>query len=161
MDEYIQNAIDTRRDTVMNYFSVPDERKAEVDAIFSGMEELGNTCKDVAEFEQRLAADPLNAKYMELFQTLKPSKAAVAGAVRDSYASRYSSKKNIAKDVADVVETEVIGRATQKARHEAYMEQEEFLRENVPGYLEAKTAANTAGMIGRLFGRRKKKDPEE
>lgn len=155
MDEYIKNAIDTRRDTVINYFSVPDDRKAEVEAIFTGMEKLGNSCKDVAEFEQRLAADPLNAKYMELFQTLKPSKAAVAGAVRNSYAARYRDKKNIAKDVADVVDTEVIGRVTQKARHEAYMEREEFLREEVPGYLEAKTAMNTAGMIGRLFGKRK------
>ena len=155
MDQYVKGCIETRRESLENYFLIPDDRREEIEAVFAEMEQLGETCADAAEFEQKFAASPTNQKYMDLFQTLKPDPKAVAGAVKDSVSQRYADKKNLVKDVAEMAAFEVKQEVIQPLRHEAYLEREEFLRENVPGYMEAKTAANTAGLLKGLFGKKK------
>lgn len=161
MDQYVKGCIDTRRESLENYFLVPADRREEIDAIFGEMEALGETCSDAAEFEQKLAASPVNQKYMDLFQTLKPDPKAVAGAVKDSVKERYSDKKNIVKDVADFAAYEVKQEVVMPMRREAYQQRQEFLRENVPGYMKARQAADVARVAKGLFGRRKQKEAQK
>lgn len=155
MDEYVKGCIDTRRESLENYFLIPADRQDEVDAVFAEMEQIGETCGDAAEFEQKLTTSPVNQKYMDLFQTLKPDPKAVAGAMKDSVKQRYSDKKNIAKDAAEFVAYEVKQEVIMPMRREAYQERQEFLRENVPGYMEARQAKDMAGMLKGLFGKKK------
>ena len=156
MDEYIKGCIDARRDSLENYYLIPADMQDEVDGIFAEMEALGESCSDTAEFESRLASHPVNQKYMSLFTTLKPDPKAVAGAMKDGLKQRYSVKKNIAKDAAEFVAYEVKQEVIQPMRHEAYEQRKEFLRDNVPGYMEVRQAADMAGMLKGLFGKKKK-----
>ncbi len=156
MDEYVKGCIDTRRDSLEQYFLIPEDRREEIDAIFAEMEAIGEASADAAQFEQALAQSPVNQKYMDLFQTLRPDPKSVAGAMKDSLDARYSDKKNIVKDAADMVAMEVKTEVIQPMRHEAYEQRKEFLRNNVPGYMEARQAADMAGVVGRLFKKKKK-----
>ena len=159
MDQYVKACVDTRRDSLEQYFLIPDDRREEIDGIFAEMEALAETCKDTAEFEQKLAASPINQKYMDLFATLKPDPKAVAGATKDSLKERYSDKKNIAKDVGGAVATEFKQRVIMPMRHEAYEERKEFLRDNVPGYMETRQAIDIGRSVKGLFGMGKDADP--
>ncbi len=70
MDDQIKLSIDGRRTAFENAYEFTPEAKAKVADLFKDIEALGKSCKDSADFEAKLAASPLNQKYINLFTEL-------------------------------------------------------------------------------------------
>ncbi|MBR4388312.1 MAG: hypothetical protein IKT00_03935 [Prevotella sp.] len=56
----------SRRQILDNNYRLPPEGTAEVDALFSKMEQLAMQCGDQATFEQQMATSPLSQEYNNL-----------------------------------------------------------------------------------------------
>ena len=67
MDEYVKQSIDSRKQAIFNTYELNDEMQKKVDKLFTEIEKLGKSCKDVGEFESEFAKSPLNQQYMDLF----------------------------------------------------------------------------------------------
>lgn len=71
MDKYVEASIKARKDAIFNSFNVDDEGMLKkIDELFAEINELGASCKDASEFENKFAASPLNQKYMDIFTEL-------------------------------------------------------------------------------------------
>lgn len=159
MDEYIRNSIATRKKTVDDYYKVPANMQETYDALFRDMEELGESCADVAEFETKFAAGPLNQRYMDLFTKLKPN----MGKVKDSYKEYLASdegKEALADSLRDTAETEMRIMAddlTKDILDEIAPDRHTIWRNSVFGHIEdAVEGVNAAKRIGGFLKNRKK-----
>ena len=155
MDEYIRNSINARKASITDYYTIPDDVKGEVDGVFARMEELGEEASDVAEFEQKLAASPVNEEYMGLFAKLTVKKEVVAGAMKESLKLRAEDKDLVKEDIESDLKY-AAERMSQPIRHEAYEVRKRWARENIPGYSEAEQISNAAGMFRNALGKGKK-----
>ena len=74
MDELIKNSINSRKDSIFTVYNVKDEKLLkEIDNLFKEMESLGAKCKDLVDFESKLASSPLSQKYIDLFAKIAQS----------------------------------------------------------------------------------------
>ena len=67
MNEQVKYSINARKKAIVDSYKVNAEQKKEIDDLFLEIENLGETCKDSGEFENKLAASPLNQKYIDMF----------------------------------------------------------------------------------------------
>jgi hypothetical protein len=67
MDEYVKQSIESRKNAIFAAYDVKGELLKKVEVLFAEMEKLGASCKDVGDFEAKLAASPLNQQYLDLF----------------------------------------------------------------------------------------------
>ena len=84
MDKYVKQSIDSRRDAIKASFEVDAGAQKKIDALFSEIEKLGESCKNAGEFETEFQKSPLNQKYMDLFTEIatdSATKTAAKGAV--------------------------------------------------------------------------------
>lgn len=70
MDDQIKLSIDGRKAAFENTYELTPDAKKKIDALFKEIEALGKECKDSPDFEAKLAASPLNQKYIDLFTEL-------------------------------------------------------------------------------------------
>ena len=82
----MKQSIESRKNAIFAAYNVEGELLKKVEALFAEMEKLGASCKDVGDFEAKLAASPLNQKYLDLFTEIAKgevakttAKGAVAG----------------------------------------------------------------------------------
>ena len=59
--------IAVRRNSLYDYFNLPEKNKAEAEAVFDKMRALAADCPDQGVFETRLLQSPVNREYMDLF----------------------------------------------------------------------------------------------
>ena len=71
MDNIIQNSIDARKNAIFNAYDIIDSNILEkVEQLFEKMNTLGMECKDIMEFESKLASSSLNQEYIDLFTSI-------------------------------------------------------------------------------------------
>lgn len=153
MDEYIKQSIKSRKDAFAMSFEVGEGMQKKIDALFSEIEKLGASCRDVGEFEAEFQKSPLNQKYMDLFTEIATESAGkqAAGQVAKSMAT--GAVEGIARNaLGGVVPTRasVNQAATDVAR-----------RVPVLGdAIDISQKAGYAAYLGGLFKSRKKKNDE-
>lgn len=159
MDGYIKQSISTRRDAIEAFYGAGAEGKKKVADLFDEIEELGDKCKDVGEFEAEFAKSPLNQKYLDLFTELS-----IAGAGASGDATR-----NRASVVVDGVVEGVADRALDEAKWavlptRAVVHQKAYDEvRKVPGLgdaIDIGGKASYAMHLGKLFKSRKEKQDE-
>jgi hypothetical protein len=84
MDEYVKQSIESRRNAIFAAYDVKGELLKKVEALFAEMEKLGASCKDVGDFEAKLAGSPLNQKYLDLFTEIATNSTAKTAAPKAS-----------------------------------------------------------------------------
>ena len=80
----MKQSIESRKNAIFAAYNVEGELLAKVEKIFSEMEELGASCKDVGDFEAKLVASPLNQKYLDLFTEIATNSTAKVAAPKSS-----------------------------------------------------------------------------
>ena len=70
MDDQIKLSIDGRKAAFESTYELTPDAKKKIDSLFKEIEALGKECKDSPDFEAKLAASPLNQKYINLFTEL-------------------------------------------------------------------------------------------
>lgn len=74
MDNIIKQSINSRKEAFTNAYDIKDEKIInKIDDLFKRVEELGNECKDIMEFETKFASSPLNTEYTNLFTEIASS----------------------------------------------------------------------------------------
>ena len=112
MDEYILNAIDIRKTSIFDYYEVKDSKiLAEIDQLFSEINNLGALSKDVSDFEQKFANSELNNKYMDLL-----TKISLNCPLKADYKEKVFEKE----DVTDYLKQEVKEEAEYMAKTGAF-----------------------------------------
>ena len=163
MEKGIEKSIQTRKQSIYDYYSILERDKEKVEKVFSDMEHLGEECKNVAEFERRLAESPINREYMDLFKILKVKKSFAAKSMAQSYKSAMADPETRRQAVKDEVKY-AIDSATHPARVRA---NDAMMKElyNTPVVGDLITASNSLGVLGRLIGkfknRKNKKENDE
>ncbi len=159
MDEYIRNSIEARKKSIDDYYDIPEDMAGEVEAVFAGMYELGESSFDVGDFEAKLATSPINEAYMGLFARLTVRPSVVSDAMKQSVKMRLEDKEQVKEDIADELRY-AADRLAQPLRHQAYEARRDWARDNIPGYGTAEQIGNTASVVKKLFGRGKKDDTD-
>ena len=150
MDEYIKQSIDARRNAFSASFEISAKMQEKIDALFAEIEKLGAKCKDVGEFEAEFSKSPLNQKYMDMFTEIATGATAKTVAKGAAVGSVQSAAEQALRNVVP----------TRAAVHQkAYDEVRK-----VPGLgnaIDISEKASYAMHLGKLFGKRKKKDEED
>lgn len=163
MESGIEKSIQTRKQSIYDYYSVPENDKEKVEKVFWDMEQLGNECKDAMEFERKLAESFINQEYMDLFKVLKVKKSFVTKTMAQSYKTAMSDPETRRQAVKDDIKY-AIDSATQPARVRANdaMMQELY---GTPVVGDVIMASRGLGMMGRIIGkfknRKNKKENDE
>lgn len=142
-------------------YEVSTEMQKKINALFGEIEEFGAECKDVGDFETQFAASPLNQKYLDLFTEVAVNSQAKVAVPK-------VSKNEIGKMMAGGA---VFGAAVSALDQiiddnivptRAAVNQE--LTDTVRGapvlgdIMDVSEKAGYAAHLGKLFGKKKKKD---
>jgi len=163
MEKGIEKSIETRKQSIYDYYSIPEKERERVEKVFSDMKKLGEECKDVTEFERRLSESDINQEYMDLFKVLTVKKSFVTKTMAQSYKSAMSDPETRRQAVKDEVKY-AIDSATQPARVRA---NDAMMGElySTPIVGDVIMASRGLGMVGRLIGkfknRKNKKSDDE
>ena len=158
MDEYVKQSIESRKNAIFAAYNVEGELLKRVEALFAEMEKLGTSCKDVGDFEAKLAASPLNQKYLDLFTEIATNSMVKTSAPK-------TSTKGIGKMVAGGVVAGVAESAAEQALHKvvptraAVNQKATDAVRGVPVVSDAIDIGQKASYVahlGKLFGRKKK-----
>ena len=104
MDQYVKNSIDARKKVIDDYYTIPADKEELVSSLFDEMSAMGETCKDVAEFETRFQTE-FSERYNGLFAQLKIKPSIAANAMKESIKQKGS--KGVAADAAGMAATEL------------------------------------------------------
>lgn len=80
----MKQSIESRKNAIFAAYDVKGELLKKVEALFAEMEKLGASCKDVGDFEAKLAGSPLNQKYLDLFTEIATNSTAKVAAPKAS-----------------------------------------------------------------------------
>ena len=151
MDKYIEASIKARKDAIFNSYDVTDKKMVKkIDDLFDEINRLGQSSKDVTEFESKFAASPLNQKYMDIFTELAQTSAAVN--VAGSFAKQAATGAATNAIRGAVMNT--VGDAVPTSRAAAHQKVMDVARD-IPGVGEALEVKQYADLFGRF---KKKKD---
>ena len=144
MDKLIKQSIDARKNAFLASYKVDAEMQKKIDALFAGIDKLGEKCKDVGEFETEFQKSPLNQQYLDLFTEIA-TKGATKNAMKGAAIGAVQSVAEQA--LRNVVPTRAA--VHQKAYDEA---------RKIPGVgdaIDAAEKASYAGHLAKLFGKKK------
>ncbi|MBR3323994.1 hypothetical protein IKG24_00425 [Candidatus Saccharibacteria bacterium] len=149
MDSSIKASIDARKNAITNAYKLDEKTKKEVDDLFVRIEKLGAECKDAGEFENKLAASPLNQEYINMF-----TKVATADA---STAATQDIAKQMVTNAAEGAIRNAVGSTIPTTRAAVNQKVYDAARD-IPGVGDAIDIGQKASYIkhlGKVFGRRK------
>ncbi len=145
MDKLVKQSIDARKAAYANSFKIDVGTQKKIDALFVEIENMGEKCKDVGEFEAEFQKSPLNQKYMDLFTEIATKSAAKNIAKGATVGAMQSAAEQALRNVVP----------TRAAVHQkAYDE-----ARKIPGVGDAINIAEKASYgahLAKLFGRKKK-----
>lgn len=150
MDKYVEVSIKARKDGIFNAYEVTDAGTLKkIEDLFSEIDALGRSSKDVSEFETKFAASPLNQKYMDIFTELAKTQATanVAGSFAKQAATGVAT--NVAREVVQNATGGVVP-TSRAAAHQKVMD----VARDIPGVGEALEIKQQVD----FFGMFKKKD---
>lgn len=108
MDKYIKQSIDSRKTALSANYNIDSKQQKAIDNLFQKIEELGNKCQDVGDFEAKFAASPLGQQYLDLFTEIATNSQAKTTAPKPS-------KSGIGKMVAAGTAAGIAESATDQA----------------------------------------------
>lgn len=159
MDKYIKQSIDARKNALSANYSINSSQQKSIDSLFAKIEDLGNKCKDVGDFEAAFAASPLNQQYLDLFTAIATNSQAKASVPQ-------VSKSEIGKTVAGGTAVGIAESAADQAidavvptRAAVHQKASDAVR-NVPvlgDVVDAGQKTSYMAHLGNLFKSRKKK----
>lgn len=160
MDEYVKQSIEARKQAMSATYKVDAAMQKKIDKLFGEIEKLGTKCKDVGDFESKFAASPLNQKYLDLFTEVATSSQAKVAAPKVSKAGIGKmvvggAAVGIAESAADQA-LDVVA-PTRAAVHQKASD----VARGVPvvgDAIDIGQKASYAAHLGKLFGKRKKKE---
>lgn len=160
MDEYVKQSIDTRKQAMSATYKVDAAMQKIIDKLFGEIEKLGAKCNDVGEFESKFAASSLNQQYLDLFTEVATNSQVNAAAPKVSKAGigktmTGKAALGIAESVAGQVLDDVV--PTRAAVHQKVSD----VTRNIPvvgDAIDIGQKASYAAHLGKVFGKRKKKD---
>ena len=96
MNENIKNSIDARKLAFYGAYKIDDENlKQEINELFDRINELGATCVDVTDFENKFQSSTLNQEYINLFKkTALACKPIVINEINDAIDDKAEEVKN-------------------------------------------------------------------
>ncbi len=155
MDAGIMQSIDARRGALYNHFDLPDDARVRAEELFGRMEELGRGCADRAAFETAFIGSPLEAEYNALFAdfaryVILPEGVPTVEEHRREVAA--SQARSVVRGQAERAVKSAVVRAMPDWLHDLRT----YGVYNIPVIGRLFSAMNTANVLGRLFGRRKK-----
>lgn len=128
MDEIVKSCIESRKNAIVNAYTLNDSQKKEVDDLFVEIEKLGLESTDAGDFEAKFANSPLNSRYMDLF-----TKIATESAKSDTTSSIATG---VAKGVAESTIRNAVGASIPTTRAAVHQEVYDKARD-IPGVGEA------------------------
>jgi hypothetical protein len=155
MENTIQIAIDSRKDSLYSTYNLTEEAKKEAEAVFRKMEEFAKTCTTHAEFEERLPSSEVNQEYNNLFVKYAKYAKRPEGTPTMSEIRKQAAKDHVKSTVRHHAEVEARG-AIFRMMPDNMQKWWLYGIYNVPILGNIITALNTADTIKRLFGIRKK-----
>ncbi len=160
MDKYIKQSIEGRKNAIGATYEVSTEMQKKIDALFGEIEEFGAECKDVGDFEAQFAASSLNQKYLDLFTEVAVNSQAKVTVPK---VSKNEIGKMMAGDAVFGVAESALGQVMDDiVPTRAAVNQE--LTDIVRGapvlgdIMDVSEKAGYAAHLGKLFGKKKKKD---
>ncbi len=120
MNDQIKLSIDGRKAAFANAYELTPDAEKKVDALFKEIEVLGKKCKNSPDFEAKLAASPLNQKYIDLFTELSQTCKSKLGPVPDAEIEPQPTKGEIIADLAKNDAEMAIDGTVQHFRGRAY-----------------------------------------
>lgn len=158
MDKYIKQSIDARKDALSASYKIDAGIQKKIDALFDEIEKLGDSCKDVGEFETEFARSSLNQKYLDLFTEVATNCQATAAAPKVDKSSigkmvAGGTVAGVAESAADDVIRNVA--PTRAAVNQKFHDEVQ----DIPVVGDAVDVAQKAGYVGhlaKLFKKKKK-----
>jgi hypothetical protein len=120
MNDQIKLSIDGRKAAFANSYELNADAQKKIDALFKDIEALGKSCTDSADFEAKLAASPLNQRYIDLFTELSQTCKSELTPASDSDIDNSPSADDVAADLAKTEAELAIDGAVQHVRGRAY-----------------------------------------
>lgn len=120
MNDQIKLSIDGRKAAFENTYELDADAKKKIDALFKEIEALGKSCKDSPDFESKLAASPLNQKYIDLFTEISKTCKSKLAPVSDAEINPQPTTGEIVADLAKNDMEMAVEGAAQSVRGRAY-----------------------------------------
>lgn len=103
MNEYIINAIDIRKKSFFDYYEIKDKKLLiEIDELFNNINILGQSSKDVSEFETKFANSSLNTQYLDLL-----TKTATSCKLKEIHVETVFTEKDVKEKIKEDVKDEL------------------------------------------------------
>ena len=68
MNDLVKNSIDSRKTAILNSYDITDQTLlGKIEDLFNRINELGDGCSEIMDFENKFAASELNQEYIQLF----------------------------------------------------------------------------------------------
>lgn len=155
----MKQSIEARKKAIFDAYEVGEEEKKKIEAVFSEIEKLGESCKDVTEFEAEFSKSPLNQKYLDLFTEVATKGQAKVSAPE---VSKSEAVKTVAKGTVTGAAESAVDQAINNVvptRAAVHQEVSDAARK-VPvlgDAIDIGQKASYLGHLGKLFGGKKKK----
>ena len=120
MNDQIKLSIDGRKAAFENSYELSADAKKKVEALFKEIEALGKSCTDSADFEAKLAASPLNQKYIDLFTEIGQTCKCKLGPAPDAQIEAQPTTSEVVADLAKNDAEMAIDGTVQHFRGRAY-----------------------------------------
>ena len=164
MEQNVKQSIEARRSAIFATYEVGEELTKKVEKLFGEIEKLGMKCKDVGEFETEFAKSPLNQQYLDLFTEVATNgqvKAEILQTVPSGTPSGIGEMmaESVVEGVADRA-MEQAERAVMPTRAAVHQEAYDAVRDIpvVGDAIDIGQKASYVAHLGKVFGKRKKKD---
>ena len=157
MNNLVKNSIESRKNAIFNAYDIVDESMVEkINNLFGRINELGEECCDLMDFENRFAASQLNQEYIQLFTEIAIN---CSQKVRESSenADIKSDEEYVLEDLASEVRyqaDDLTMPVRRKVRQEAY-----DAARDMPVIGDIMYVKQHVDLLGRF--RKKKKDEDE
>ena len=149
MNDQIKLSIDGRKAAFANAYELTPDAEKKVDALFKEFEALGKECKDSPDFEAKLAASPLNQKYIDLFTELSQTCKSKLKPTPDAEIEPQPTKGEIIADLAKNDTEMAVDGTVQHFRGRAYRAARDKARD-IPVVGDAIDVKNKIGFFSRL-----------
>lgn len=162
MDEYILNAIDIRKKSFFDYYEIKNrEFLLEIEELFNEINNLGESSKDVSDFEAKFASSELNTKYLDLL-----TKVAKKCKLKEQYVEEVITKEDLQEKFKEDLQDDI-----KHYSREAYLDTHSAIDRKfgitdkirstpiLGGLLELENQTDVfSNMKEKLFKKRKEKD---
>ena len=158
MNDLVKNNIDSRKTAILNSYDITDQTLlGKIEDLFNRINELGDGCSEIMDFENKFAASELNQEYIQLFTEIATKCTPI---IRQTEESRHvkSDGEYIKDEIASEIRYQTRN-ATEPIRRQMRQEAYETARD-MPVIGDILTVKQHVDLFSK-FKKKKKDDSEE